>query len=175
MDCCRDVPLKSSIYHPYGNICEANSNTNCGSHGNACNTSKVANSSSVDCSPGTCKATGCSSGHVYNGTCEANSNTNCGSYGNSCGSNYVCYNATCIVSNCEATRAYGADCYVGNVIGKCKPTGSSAASTLGCIDEDTRNTNCFKDNNQSEWRNCKSSMYIGRGSTGQCVYLGGGL
>ena len=95
--------------HVYQNTCEAHSTTNCGSHGASCTTSNVSNSSAVECSTGTCKATSCSGNyHVHDGACEADSLTNCGAHGSECsakviayGTSFRCLAGTCLAIDCQ--------------------------------------------------------------------------
>ena len=96
------------VYNPTNDhgVCEANSNSNCGSHGTSCTKSNVSNSSSVSCSTGTCKASSCKSGyHVYIGSCESDSTTNCGSHGSSCTTSKVSHSTSvsCSSGSCKAT------------------------------------------------------------------------
>lgn len=58
-------------YHVYDNTCEENSDKHCGGHDEVCDVSKVANSTSVNCTSGKCVATKCESGYrVVGGKCQ---------------------------------------------------------------------------------------------------------
>ena len=70
-----------SGYHPYGSSCEADSEMNCGSHGNVCEKPNA----TMECYYGTCVLRGCVDNyHVYNNGCEADSSSNCGTHGQTC-------------------------------------------------------------------------------------------
>ena len=73
-------------FHIYSNACEADSTTNCGTHGIQCN---VANADNV-CVSKSCTFTCHSNYHLYNDACEADSKTNYGAHGTSCGSGRRC-------------------------------------------------------------------------------------
>ncbi|MBQ9242435.1 MAG: hypothetical protein IJ165_04300 [Proteobacteria bacterium] len=120
-------------YHVYNNACEADSTTNCGSHGTQCN---VANANNA-CLNKTCTFT-CNSGyHEYNNACEADSETNCGAHNTQCAvenaynecSNAACtficnskyhqYNNACEADSTTNCGAHGTQCNVENAYNMC--------------------------------------------------------
>ena len=52
--------------HYYNGSCEANSDENCGSHGNACSSTSIPGWSAGSCSGGKCVAAACASGYALN-------------------------------------------------------------------------------------------------------------
>ena len=58
-------------YHVYEGRCEKDDNTNCGEHGNICQTDNITGSTQVSCDTGNCLATECNTNYLLdNGTCK---------------------------------------------------------------------------------------------------------
>ena len=153
-------------YNPSGQegICEANSNTNCGSHGTSCTTSKVSNSSTVSCSTGTCKASTCKSGyHVYSGTCETNTASNCGSHGNKCSSitystSTSCTTSTglCVVSSCSSGHPYNPS----GQHGMCESNTTSNCGSHGTTCSKSNSTGVSCSTGTCKATGCKSGYHL---------------
>ena len=102
-----------SGYHLYGNTCEINDDTHCGTHENSCTAGvSIENSTAVSCKPetGICEVTSCHSGyHLYDNTCEINDDTHCGTHENSCTASVSVENSTAVSCKsetgiCEVTQ-----------------------------------------------------------------------
>ncbi len=76
------VPTCNSGYHAYNSQCEADSPTNCGTHGLSCGTNGI-------CKQGICSTCGLKY-HVWNNSCEENDRNNCGSHNAKCGTYQSC-------------------------------------------------------------------------------------
>lgn len=99
---CSVTSCKES-YHKYGNECEKDDLTNCGTHGVTCSKSDVANSLIVSCDTGKCMAKACENGYspTVAGKCKAQTVID-----ESCGSSlYKCPESSAQAGACCSTLA----------------------------------------------------------------------
>ena len=107
-------------FHPYGTICEEDSDENCGEHGNSCSSLSTGSGSQYSCINCTCQISTCEAGYYYHSgshTCKPNDNSNCGAEGNVCkmtgASNVQCDIKTgkCYASSCgNGYHLHGTEC-----------------------------------------------------------------
>ena len=102
---CMVTECKSG-YHVYNNACEADSVSNCGSHGKECKFDNAADGG-VTCESKQCKLNKCTANYyVLNNVCKPNDLNNCGSYGRACDILHAavqkCTAGNCIATSCES-------------------------------------------------------------------------